>query len=120
MGKQESERERSEREDARILRAARKLARRYRIEDGSAFRLKHVKPGDTAGLDQGDRDDAEKALAEGVALLSRLQERLWAQDRWAVLFVFQAMDAAGKDGAIKHVLSGVNPQGCQVVSFKVP
>ena len=90
----------------------------YRIDDGSRFRLKRIDPADTAELD--DPEHAEDMLRRGVDRLSDLQEKLYAQDKWAVLLVFQAMDAAGKDGTIKHVLSGVNPQGCQVFSFKQP
>jgi len=79
-----------------------------------------VDPGDTLGLKSADKPRAKEALAEGVGVLSELQDKLYAQDKWAVLLIFQAMDAAGKDGAIKHVMSGVNPQGCQVASFKSP
>ena len=103
-----------------VLKRSRKLARRYLVTDGSRFRLKDVDPGDTGHFTDADRPTAEAALREGVEALSTLQDMLYAQDRWAVLLVFQAMDAAGKDGAIKHVMSGVNPQGCQVASFKVP
>jgi PPK2 family polyphosphate:nucleotide phosphotransferase len=103
-----------------ILKRSGKLASRYRVDDGARFRLRDVDPGDTAGFDDADRPKAEAALRDGVEALSALQDKLYAQDRWAVLLVFQAMDAAGKDGAIKHVMSGVNPQGCQVASFKVP
>ena len=92
----------------------------YRLDDGKKFRLKDVDPGDTGDLSSEDKPQAKEALAIGVEALSELQERLYAQDRWSVLLVFQAMDAAGKDGAIKHVMSGVNPQGCQVFSFKAP
>jgi PPK2 family polyphosphate:nucleotide phosphotransferase len=95
-----------------------KFSRPYRIDDGSGFRLKDVDPGDTAGIH--DKKAARDVLQEGVAALAELQERLYAQDRRALLLIFQAMDAAGKDGAIKHVMSGVNPQGCQVFSFKAP
>ena len=105
---------------AAVLKRSRKLAARYRVDDGAKFRLKDFDPGDTAGFGSDDRPAAEAALREGVEALARLQDLLYAQDHWAVLLVFQAMDAAGKDGAIKHVLSGVNPQGCQVASFKVP
>jgi PPK2 family polyphosphate:nucleotide phosphotransferase len=118
-GRKQSEFE-LEHEDTLLVKAARKLARRYRVDDGSRFSLADFDPGDTAGFDDEDKPAAKSALGAGVELLARLQERLWAQDRYAALFVFQAMDAAGKDGAIKHVLSGVNPQGCQVVSFKSP
>ena len=98
------------------------LLKRYRVEDGRGFRLKQVKPSDTHGFAKGARakDRAASMLSEGVARLAKLQDRLYAQDRWALLLVFQAMDAAGKDGTIKHVMSGINPQGCQVYSFKVP
>jgi PPK2 family polyphosphate:nucleotide phosphotransferase len=96
-----------------------KLLARYRIEDGKGFRLQDHDPDDDGGLDR-DRDDAAEMLQRGVQYLAAQQDMLYAQDRWAVLLVFQAMDAAGKDGAIKHVLSGVNPQGCQVASFKAP
>jgi PPK2 family polyphosphate:nucleotide phosphotransferase len=79
-----------------------------------------VDQADTAGYTSEDKPRSKEALARGVAALSELQEMLYAQDRWAVVLIFQAMDAAGKDGAIKHVMSGVNPQGCQVYSFKAP
>jgi PPK2 family polyphosphate:nucleotide phosphotransferase len=96
-----------------------KLIAPYRIERGKGFRLKDISPGDTRGLDI-DKDEARALLAEGTTRLTKLQEMLYAQDRWAVLLIFQAMDAAGKDSAIKHVMSGINPQGCQVFSFKAP
>ena len=103
-----------------VLKRSKKLARRYLVEDGSKFRLKDVDPKDTGGFTASDRPKVEAALRDGVEALSTLQDMLYAQDRWAVLLVFQAMDAAGKDGTIKHVMSGVNPQGCQVASFKAP
>src|SRR6266851_5959075 len=90
----------------------------FRIDDGRKFRLKDIDPGDTGGLHA--KDEAEEWLRQGVQRLAELQEKLYAEDRWGVLLIFQAMDAAGKDGAIKHVMSGVNPQGCQVYSFKTP
>jgi len=90
----------------------------YRIDDGRKFRLKDFDPADTSGVKS--KSVAEKELPRGVERLSDLQDKLYAQDRWAILLIFQAMDAAGKDGAIKHVMSGVNPQGCQVYSFKQP
>jgi PPK2 family polyphosphate:nucleotide phosphotransferase len=96
-----------------------KLIAPYRIERGKGFRLKDIAPDDTRGLDI-DKDEARAMLAEGTTRLTKLQEMLYAQDRWAVLLIFQAMDAAGKDGVIKHVMSGINPQGCQVFSFKAP
>jgi PPK2 family polyphosphate:nucleotide phosphotransferase len=92
----------------------------YRLTEGRRFRLKAIDPDDTGDLTSDDKPQAKEALAIGTELLAELQERLYAQDRWAVLLIFQAMDAAGKDGAIKHVMSGVNPQGCQVHSFKAP
>ncbi len=92
----------------------------YRITSGKDFRLKDHDPGDTGGLDSEDKPEAKRMLASGVERMAELQERLYASDQWGMLLVFQAMDAAGKDGTIKHVLSGVNPQGCQVHSFKQP
>lgn len=92
---------------------------RYRVEDGRKFKLKHFDPSDTAGLDF-SKAEANAMLARGVKHLAEQQDKLYAQDRWSVLCIFQAMDAAGKDGAIKHVFSGVNPQGCHVVPFKAP
>jgi PPK2 family polyphosphate:nucleotide phosphotransferase len=97
-----------------------KLIRRYRVTDGESFRLRDFDPGDTAGLTEQDRPAAQAVLREGIESLVRLQDLLFAQDRWALLTIFQAMDAAGKDSAIKHVMSGVNPAGCQVASFKAP
>ncbi len=99
---------------------ARKFAGPYRIEKGRKFRLKDIDPRDTAGLGSEAKPQAREALQTGIQALAELQDMLYAQDRWAVLLIFQAMDAAGKDGAIKHVMSGVNPQGCQVASFKAP
>jgi PPK2 family polyphosphate:nucleotide phosphotransferase len=93
------------------------LSQRFRVTDGRKFRLAQIDPGETAGL---DKEHAKGALARGVERLDALQEMLYAQDRWGVLAIFQAMDAAGKDGAIEHVMSGVNPQGVQVFSFKAP
>jgi PPK2 family polyphosphate:nucleotide phosphotransferase len=92
----------------------------YRVTNGRKFRLKDIDPGDTGGLEAEDKPKAKEALALGVETLAELHERLSADDRWALLLVLQAMDAAGKDGTIKHVMSGVNPQGCEVTSFKVP
>src|SRR5688500_6154896 len=102
----------------KLIKVARNLAKPFRVTDGN-FRLKDVDPGDTLGLPE-NKPRAKEALATGIEILAELQDRLYAQDNWAVLLVFQAMDAAGKDGAIKHVMSGVNPQGCQVFSFKSP
>jgi len=109
-----------DRELAELTGHAREFSRPYRVTDGEHFRLAGFDPGDTGDLEAEDKPAAQAALADGVRTLARLQDMLWAQDRWALLLVFQAMDAAGKDGVIKHVLSGVNPQGCQVASFKAP
>jgi PPK2 family polyphosphate:nucleotide phosphotransferase len=103
-----------------IVKRAKRFASPFRVTDGSSFRLKDVDPGDTLDLVSSDKPRAKEALATGVEALTHLQDMLYAQDRWSLLLIFQAMDAAGKDGAIKHVLSGVNPQGCQVYSFKAP
>ncbi len=90
----------------------------FRVVGGKKFRLKDIDPGDTAGLKSNGQ--AKEWLAKGVEWLADLQEKLYADAHWALLLIFQAMDAAGKDGAIKHVMSGVNPQGCEVFSFKAP
>jgi PPK2 family polyphosphate:nucleotide phosphotransferase len=103
-----------------IVRASRAISRPYRIADGERFRLEDIDPADTGEFDSGEKPLAQEALALGVQALSKLQDMLYAQDRWALLLIFQALDAAGKDGAIKHVMSGVNPQGCQVAAFKAP
>jgi PPK2 family polyphosphate:nucleotide phosphotransferase len=103
-----------------VVKASRNLAKPYRVTNGARFRLKDWDPGDTMGLQSEDKPRAKEALQNGVLALAELQDMLYAQDKWAVLVIFQAMDAAGKDGAIKHVMSGVNPQGCQVFSFKAP
>jgi PPK2 family polyphosphate:nucleotide phosphotransferase len=99
---------------------ARQFCKPYRVTNGKKFRLKDVDPGDTQDLKSGDKPRAKEALQNGVESLVELQDMLYAQDRWSVLLIFQAMDAAGKDGTIKHVMSGINPQGCQVSSFKAP
>jgi PPK2 family polyphosphate:nucleotide phosphotransferase len=103
-----------------LIKKARKLAKPFRITEGGKFRMKDVDPGDTLGLKSEDKPRAKEALQMGVEVLAELQDKLYANDKWAVLLIFQAMDAAGKDGAIKHVMSGINPQGCQVFSFKAP
>jgi PPK2 family polyphosphate:nucleotide phosphotransferase len=95
-----------------------KLAKVYRVESGKHFRLKDFDPADTGHWRS--KEHAEQALQQGILRTAALQDMLYAQDRWALLLIFQAMDAAGKDGIIKHVMSGVNPQGCQVYSFKAP
>jgi PPK2 family polyphosphate:nucleotide phosphotransferase len=99
--------------------AVRKLLARYRVEDGRKLRLKDHDPGDTGGH-LINKKDANLLLEHGVRQLSEHQEKLYAQDEWAMLCVLQAMDAAGKDGTIKHVMSGVNPQGVHITSFKAP
>jgi PPK2 family polyphosphate:nucleotide phosphotransferase len=92
----------------------------YRVTDGRKFRLKDIDPGDTHRIGSERKQEAKEMLASGVQWLADEQDKLYAQDRWSLLCVFQAMDAAGKDGTIRHVMSGVNPQGCQVYSFKQP
>ena len=103
-----------------IIKTARELAKPFRVTKGKNFRLKDIDPDDTRDFTKEDKARSKDALARGVTALTELQDKLYAQDKWAVLLIFQAMDAAGKDGAIKHVMSGVNPQGCQVFSFKSP
>jgi PPK2 family polyphosphate:nucleotide phosphotransferase len=103
-----------------VIQNARRFSKPFRITSGKNFKLKKFDPGETLGLSSEDKPRAQEALANGVEALAKLQDMLYAQDSWAVLLIFQAMDAAGKDGAIKHVMSGVNPQGCQVYSFKSP
>ena len=104
-----------------IIKRARGFAKPFRVTKGKDFRLKDLAPDDTLEFTQEDhKSKAKEALATGVMALAELQDKLYAQDKWALLLIFQAMDAAGKDGAIKHVMSGVNPQGCQVYSFKSP
>ncbi len=103
-----------------VIAAAKRWSKPYRVTNGKKFRLKDVDPDDTGDLKSEDKPKAKEALQVGVEALAELQDVLYAQDRWSVLLVFQAMDAAGKDGTIKHVMSGVNPQGCQVSSFKAP
>src|SRR5215216_969501 len=107
-------------DDKDFLKQAKKYSEPFCITNGKKFRLKDADPANTLDFDSDEKPQAQEALAAGVEVLAELQEKLWAQDRWAVLIIFQAMDAAGKDGAIKHVMSGVNPQGCEVTSFKAP
>jgi len=102
----------------KLIKEAAQIAKPYRITNGEKFHLKDYDPADTGGME--DKNKALKILEKSVQLLSHLQEKLYAQDEWAVLLIFQAMDAAGKDGAIKHVMSGINPEGCDVTSFKAP
>ena len=104
----------------KLIKSARTLSRPYRIRDGKKFRLKDFDPADIGEFTTTDKDNSKQKLQSGVEALASLQDILYAQNCWSVLLIFQAMDAAGKDGAIKHVMSGINPQGCQVVSFKAP
>jgi PPK2 family polyphosphate:nucleotide phosphotransferase len=103
-----------------LIKKARAFADPYKITNGKKFRLRDYDPADTLHLVSEDKPRAKEGLQMGVDALAELQDVLYAQDKWSVLLIFQAMDAAGKDGAIKHVMSGVNPQGCQVYSFKAP
>jgi PPK2 family polyphosphate:nucleotide phosphotransferase len=102
-----------------ILDQIQKYTQPFRITNGKRFQLKDFDPRDTRGLKM-DKSDAAELLQRGTEWLADEQDRLYAQDRWSLLLIFQAMDAAGKDSPIKHVMSGVNPQGCQVFSFKQP
>ena len=95
-----------------------KLAKKYRVDSGKHFRLKDFDPADTGHWES--KELAQETLQKGIASTAELQDKLYAQDSWSLLLIFQAMDAAGKDGIIKHVMTGVNPQGCQVYSFKSP
>src|SRR5580765_1445196 len=97
---------------------ANKFSKPYRVESGKGFRLKDFDPAATSHLRSKER--AQELLDQSIREMAELQDKLYAQDRWGVLLIFQAVDAAGKDGAIKHVMSGINPQGCQVYSFKAP
>jgi PPK2 family polyphosphate:nucleotide phosphotransferase len=106
--------------DKTTLKKIERLIAPYRVTNGRGFKLADIDPADTHRLGSADKGDAKTWLREGVQWLAQDQDLLYAQDRWSVLLVFQAMDAAGKDGTIKHVMSGVNPQGCQVFSFKQP
>ena len=102
----------------KLAKATHELASAYRVKDGADFRLKNFDPGGTNGMNS--KEHGQEMLEESTAKLCELQEKLYAQNQWALLVIFQAMDAAGKDGAIKHVMSGVNPQGCDVYAFKAP
>ena len=99
-------------ERSEIIQRARGFCAPFRIDHGESFRIRDINPADTLHLDPGNKQEAEAVLREGVEILSELQDKLYAQDRWGILLLFQAMDAAGKDSTIKHVMSGVNPQGC--------
>ncbi len=103
-----------------LIERSKKLSKQYRIGDGKNFRLKDYDPDDSPDFNKEDKPIVKDILQAGVKTLAAMQDVLYADDNWSLLLIFQAMDAAGKDGAIKHVMSGVNPQGCQVTSFKVP
>ena len=103
-----------------VIRQAKRLARPYRVTNGAEFRLRKVDPADTLNFTPADKLRSKETLQQGIEVLAEMQGRMYAQDRWSLLVIFQAMDAAGKDSAIKHVMSGVNPQGCSVASFKEP
>jgi PPK2 family polyphosphate:nucleotide phosphotransferase len=103
-----------------IIERSQKFIKPYCVTEGKKFRLKDIDPDETGPVSSDDKPRAKELLEEGVEVLAELQDVLYAQDQWSILLIFQAMDAAGKDGAIKHVMSGVNPQGCQVFSFKGP
>jgi len=104
----------------KLIKKAHEFAKPFCVTQGDKFRLKHIDPGDTLGLKSEAQPRAKEALQMGIRALAELQDKLYAQDKWGVLLILQAMDAAGKDGTIKHVMSGVNPQGCDVFSFKGP
>ena len=108
------------RERREMLKQVDKLVDPYRVTRGKKFRLKDFDPGDTGGLGSDQKPMATELLEKGIQWLAEEQDKLYAQDRHSLLLLFQAMDAAGKDGTIGHVMSGVNPQGCQVFSFKQP
>jgi PPK2 family polyphosphate:nucleotide phosphotransferase len=104
----------------KTLRNARRLAEPYAVRSGRRFRLGDFDPADTGPFKNKGKAQAADVLQEGIEEMAALQDKLYAQDQWSLLIIFQAMDAAGKDGVIKHVMSGLNPQGCQVASFKAP
>ena len=103
-----------------VVEVAHSFCHPYKITKGKEFKLKQIDPADTSGFPDGDKEKAKDVLAKGIKAITMLQDMLYAQDQYSVLMIFQAMDAAGKDGAIKHVMSGINPQGCEVASFKSP
>lgn len=103
-----------------LIKRAKKFAKKYYVGNGEKFKLKNFSTVPKMILGPEDKPLVKEALEQGVEALAALQDILYAQDRWSLLVIFQAMDAAGKDGAVKHVMSGINPQGCQVTSFKVP
>jgi PPK2 family polyphosphate:nucleotide phosphotransferase len=106
--------------DKELIKRAKKFAKKYHVGEGKKFKLKDYSTVPKMNLGPEDKSMVKEALAQGVEALSVLQDMMYAQDKWSLLVIFQAMDAAGKDGGIKHVMSGINPQGCQVSSFKAP
>ena len=106
--------------DKELIKRAKTFAKKYYVGEGKKFKLKDYSTVPKMTLGPEDKPLVKEALEQGVDALATLQEILYAQDRWSLLVIFQAMDAAGKDGAVKHVMSGINPQGCQVSSFKAP
>src|SRR3954466_14582964 len=103
-----------------LIKNAKRILKPFVVTKGKNFRLKDVDPGDTLDFKSEDKPKVKETLAAGIQTLTNFQDKLYAQDRWGMLLIFQAMDAAGKDSAIKHVMSGLNPQSCQVWSFKAP
>lgn len=103
-----------------LIQRAKKFSKQYCVGDGKGFKLKDYKPDADLKLGPEDKPRVKQVLQMGIDAMASMQDILYAQDNWSLLLIFQAMDAAGKDGAIKHVMSGVNPAGCQVTSFKVP
>ena len=103
-----------------LIKKAAKLSKPFRVSNGNKFKLNDFDPADTLSFKSEDKPKAKEALKWGIEVLAEMQDKLYSQDRYALLLIFQAMDAAGKDSAIKHVMSGINPQGCQVFSFKAP
>jgi len=99
---------------------AKKLAKQYRVTSEKKFKLKDFPAGESVAVNKINKPIAQDALQQGIQLLTQMQDKMYAQDKWSLLLIFQAMDAAGKDGAIKHVMSGINPQGCEVTAFKAP
>jgi len=103
-----------------FIERSKKLSKRYRVGDGKNFRLNDYNTDESPDFDKEDKPLVKEILQSGVKTLTAMQDVLYANDKWALLLIFQGMDASGKDGAIKHVMSGINPQGCQVTSFKAP
>jgi PPK2 family polyphosphate:nucleotide phosphotransferase len=103
-----------------IIAGAKRISKPYRVTSDKKFKLKDFPAKENTALSKTDKPEAVDVLQQGVQLLAQMQDKLYAQDKWALLIIFQAMDAAGKDGAIKHVMSGINPQGCEVTAFKAP